>query len=418
MSADLATSLLAPQCTTVATEPAVAEFDDALARAFGKVERAAADGVDKQIKKDGKDRRYVTLASVDRACRIALTDEGFSYPQLASTRVTGDGGLVLTITTQLRRKGCAIVTSLELPVLGQMRKGGEGFAPPTAQSVGSAMTYGRRYALTALLGVCPDDDDDGHAASKAPASDPVWDAYVVQRDAVAARFGEDGPAAYQRILRAANMREGEHDDHELRELTAAAIGILRAPQEPKVPGAGAARERASAKGEQEIPPAQEGKAPPVLTPAMEAYTAAAKQYLEIKIADFRDAEGRDMPRETEKGIRERIKTIAAAACGLKAWPGAKATEQQLAKGTAAIRQACEPPSPFALWTMAQDRYVDQRAKDYKQAEGQDPPHDVLHGYLATTLAIGAKAIGVPKWPGARATPEQCRAGIAALQGAA
>jgi hypothetical protein len=37
-----------------------------------------------------------------------------------------------------------------------------------AQGFGSACTYGRRYALMALVGVAPDDDDDGNAAS-APA---------------------------------------------------------------------------------------------------------------------------------------------------------------------------------------------------------------------------------------------------------
>ena len=162
---------------TEPTHDQVADFDDALARAFAKVDRARPDGVDKNIKKDGKDRRYVTLASTDEACREALTGEGFSFPQLATTEPTDGGGLWLTITTQLRRKGVKIETTLGLPVLGQMRKGGEGFAPPTAQSVGSAMTYGRRYALSALLGVCPDEDDDGHAASRRdePDTDPAWE---------------------------------------------------------------------------------------------------------------------------------------------------------------------------------------------------------------------------------------------------
>src|SRR5690606_38089094 len=32
------------------------------------------------------------------------------------------------------------------------------------QSVGSAITYGRRYGLASMVGVAPDDDDDGEAA--------------------------------------------------------------------------------------------------------------------------------------------------------------------------------------------------------------------------------------------------------------
>lgn len=41
------------------------------------------------------------------------------------------------------------------------------------QSVGSAITYMRRYALMSLLGLVADDDDDGNSASgKAPAKQP------------------------------------------------------------------------------------------------------------------------------------------------------------------------------------------------------------------------------------------------------
>ena len=36
----------------------------------------------------------------------------------------------------------------------------------TAQGIGSAITYGRRYQLTALLGISSEDDDDGNIASK------------------------------------------------------------------------------------------------------------------------------------------------------------------------------------------------------------------------------------------------------------
>lgn len=36
----------------------------------------------------------------------------------------------------------------------------------TAQAIGSAITYGGRYQLTALLGISSEDDDDGNIASK------------------------------------------------------------------------------------------------------------------------------------------------------------------------------------------------------------------------------------------------------------
>ena len=42
----------------------------------------------------------------------------------------------------------------------------------TPQQMGSALTYGRRYTATALLGIAPDEDDDGKAASKTPRQAP------------------------------------------------------------------------------------------------------------------------------------------------------------------------------------------------------------------------------------------------------
>jgi hypothetical protein len=34
------------------------------------------------------------------------------------------------------------------------------------QSIGSALTYSRRYSLMAMLGIVADDDDDGNAATQ------------------------------------------------------------------------------------------------------------------------------------------------------------------------------------------------------------------------------------------------------------
>jgi hypothetical protein len=42
-----------------------------------------------------------------------------------------------------------------------------------AQGFGSAATYARRYALMAMLGVAPSDDDDGNAASTNAGAKPV-----------------------------------------------------------------------------------------------------------------------------------------------------------------------------------------------------------------------------------------------------
>lgn len=44
-------------------------------------------------------------------------------------------------------------------------------AQATPQGVGSAITYARRYALCAMLGLVADSDDDGQAATAPPSAD-------------------------------------------------------------------------------------------------------------------------------------------------------------------------------------------------------------------------------------------------------
>jgi hypothetical protein len=41
-----------------------------------------------------------------------------------------------------------------------------------AQELGSWITYGRRYTLSAVTGIAPDEDDDGNAAKSAPRARP------------------------------------------------------------------------------------------------------------------------------------------------------------------------------------------------------------------------------------------------------
>lgn len=120
----------------------------ALAKAQGVMESARRD---KNNPAFGSKNRYADLASVWDACREPLSANGLAVAQL----VTAADKSSVTVETRLMHEGGETLSSvLTMPV-----------ERPTAQGVGSAITYARRYALAALVGVAPDDDDDGNVAS-------------------------------------------------------------------------------------------------------------------------------------------------------------------------------------------------------------------------------------------------------------
>ena len=64
-----------------------------------------------------------------------------------------------------------VVETMLIHSSGEQLSGGRLFVPATkldAQGFGSALTYARRYSLMATCGIAPE-DDDGNAASRAPA---------------------------------------------------------------------------------------------------------------------------------------------------------------------------------------------------------------------------------------------------------
>ena len=78
-------------------------------------------------------------------------------------------GLAISQATQVGEHGLVLQTVLH-HVSGEKIEGTYPINPTKAdpQGYGSAMTYARRYALCALLGIVADDDDDGNAASQPP----------------------------------------------------------------------------------------------------------------------------------------------------------------------------------------------------------------------------------------------------------
>ena len=127
---------------------------DALIAAQTKMKHAKMDRVNPHFK-----NRYATLASVLDACKAILNAEGIFVGQtLTSDPAAGTVG----VRTILRGYGESLDCG-EL-VLKAVQN--------NPQQIGSALTYARRYALAAAVGIASDEDDDGEAASAPPKTAP------------------------------------------------------------------------------------------------------------------------------------------------------------------------------------------------------------------------------------------------------
>lgn len=96
--------------------------------------------------------KYADLASVDAAIGPAAAKHGLGYIQVAHNHESAAAIETIIVHESGETFACGVVV---VPV-----------AKADAQGFGSAMTYARRYSLSAAFGVCPE-DDDGNAAAKA-----------------------------------------------------------------------------------------------------------------------------------------------------------------------------------------------------------------------------------------------------------
>lgn len=73
---------------------------------------------------------------------------------ILQTNAQSEIGVVNIVTTLLHSSGEFVTSTLSMPVA----------KPTDPQAVGSAITYGRRYAYAAMIGLAPEDDDGNKAA--------------------------------------------------------------------------------------------------------------------------------------------------------------------------------------------------------------------------------------------------------------
>jgi hypothetical protein len=96
---------------------------------------------------------------------------------------------------------------------------------PTAQGIGSTVTYGRRYGHCAILNMAPDDDDDGNGASPAPKKqDEPKPQNVAKPPAREQSFQPDNTAQLARVTALLN-KAGIVDQAKISSITAALKGV-------------------------------------------------------------------------------------------------------------------------------------------------------------------------------------------------
>ena len=118
--------------------------------------------------------KYADLQTVDRACRIALADNGLVVSQVMDTI----NNMPTLVTILVHKSGQWIKSYYPIIQPVNEKLADRLLADPKIdfktlkqllvndpQSIGSAITYARRYSLAAICGVVTE-DDDGEAATK------------------------------------------------------------------------------------------------------------------------------------------------------------------------------------------------------------------------------------------------------------
>ena len=117
----------------------IAKLAEALSKVQGQLKAAKKDSANPFFKS-----KYADLDSVWEACRKPLAEQGLAVSQLLDVAEQG----IIIETVLMHSTGEWLSGRLHLTPL-----------KTDPQSIGSAISYGRRYSLAAILGITQEDDD-------------------------------------------------------------------------------------------------------------------------------------------------------------------------------------------------------------------------------------------------------------------
>ncbi len=132
------------QCNPVWTSQETNEIYEALHSFHTNPPKIVKEGV---IAMHGKERKYITLDTIMSAVRPELAKYGVFIMQ----HLSGDS----LVTILQHKSGQFVASALTFQTMN-------GAGTNNLQNLGGGLTYLRRYALTAILGIAADEDDDGN----------------------------------------------------------------------------------------------------------------------------------------------------------------------------------------------------------------------------------------------------------------
>ena len=178
------------------TDP-VSALNAALAAAQGEFKPIARTAT---VKTGTYSFSYAPLDAILAAVRPALSKHGLAVTQRLEENNGRPG-----VRTELRHADGGVVGAF-FPLLSE---------PSSPQQLGSLLTYLRRYAIVALLGVASEEDDDGRAAADAPAAPAkpkaakmITDAQRTRLFAIAGKHGIEEAALRDIIFGITGDKEG------------------------------------------------------------------------------------------------------------------------------------------------------------------------------------------------------------------
>jgi hypothetical protein len=130
----------------------IGKLAEALAAAQGEMQPIPRDKENPYFKS-----KYADLASIVEKTGPILARHGLAVVQLPGFRAWAESGTEILTTMIMHSSGEWV--SEQMPLFMSKRD---------AQGMGSAITYARRYAYGAAVGIVTDEDDDGNQASQPP----------------------------------------------------------------------------------------------------------------------------------------------------------------------------------------------------------------------------------------------------------